>query len=128
VNGQQRHRFPRGQRLGHEHESPANGDPYEQQHADLNEAPDIEAICQSARQPAQKEIRHPMRDHCKGAQGRRVKFLKHHKVADDVLDVVGHHRCGGGKEEHSEVGIAERSEGAVPGRGKRRGGGGIQCR
>jgi hypothetical protein len=39
-----------------------------------------------------------------------MKLLVHHPVADDVLDVVRHHREHGGAQEPAEVGTPDRGE------------------
>ena len=42
-----------------------------------------------------------------------MKLLEHHQVGDDVLDIVGHHRRGGGEEENPEVTARERGKSAM---------------
>ena len=50
-----------------------------------------------------------------------MKLLEHHPVADDVLDVVAHHRRGREEKVKPEIGVRERGKSAVPGFGRRRG-------
>jgi len=71
----------------------------------LNEAANIEAIRQFSRVGAQQKKGHPMRNDGEGAEGRRVEFLKHHPVTDDVFDVVGHHCRGRGEEIDPKVNV-----------------------
>src|SRR5450631_1515344 len=57
-----------------------------------------------------------------------MKLLEHHKVADDVFNVVGHHCRGGGNKKHTEISILKRNEGALSGwRRMGRRGIGFQC-
>jgi hypothetical protein len=51
-----------------------------------------------------------------------MKFLKHHPVADDVLDIVGHHRKHEGRELGLESPMAHRRKGALRGRRRTDGG------
>ena len=48
-------------------------------------------------------------------QSRRVKFLKYHPVADDVLDIVRHHREHKGDELGAEARVAHRRKGPLRG-------------
>ena len=51
-----------------------------------------------------------MRNDREPGQRRGMEFLKHHPVADDVLDIVGHHRNRKGDELRAEARVAHRSE------------------
>lgn len=42
-----------------------------------------------------------------------MKLLEQYEVADNVLDVVSHHRGSGGKEKDPEIRIAECNKGAM---------------
>ena len=54
-----------------------------------------------------------MRDDRESAQRGRMKFLEHHLVGDDVLDVVGHHRGGGAEDIDPKIAVGERGESAM---------------
>ena len=49
-----------------------------------------------------------------------MEFLEHHPVADDVLDIVGHHRKHEGDELDAESAVPHCGERAFRGRGGRR--------
>ena len=61
-------------------------------HADLDDAARIEPVGERAGRDREQQERQPVRHHREARQRRRMEFLKHHPVADDVLDIVGHHR------------------------------------
>ena len=92
VQHQQRHRVPHLQRVGEEEVGPAQRRGDEQQHADLDQAPRIEAVGQRAGPHREEQERHPVRDHREAGQLGRCELLVHHPVADHVLDAVRHHR------------------------------------
>jgi hypothetical protein len=48
-----------------------------------------------------------------------MEFLKHHPVADDVLDIVGHHRNRKGDELRAEARVAHRGERSLRRRNRR---------
>ena len=58
--------------------------------------------------------------HREARQRRRMEFLEQHPVADDVLDVVGHHRKHVGDELGAETRVTHRGEGAFRRRSRRR--------
>ena len=115
MNDEQQHCTLERQRIGEEQHAPTHGDAHEQQHANLDEPPYIEAIGQHAGVAAEQKIRHPMRNHGKPAQGCGVKLLEYHPVADDVLDIVRHHRDGGKRQVAPQVAVFEGDEGAMLG-------------
>jgi hypothetical protein len=45
-----------------------------------------------------------------------LEFAEHHPVADDVLDIVRHHREHAGDERRAEARMAQRREGLLRGR------------
>jgi hypothetical protein len=49
-----------------------------------------------------------------------MEFLEHHPVADDVLDIVGHHRKHEGDELDAESRVPHRGERAFRRRSRRR--------
>ena len=60
--------------------------------ADLDQPPAVVAIGERAGEHREQEERHPVADHREAAEGGRVELQEDDPVADDVLDVVGHHR------------------------------------
>ena len=115
VDHEQHHRVPHLQGAGDEEISPAERGEDEQPHAALDEAARIEPVGQRADRHREHQEREPMRQHRKAGQRRRVELLEQHPVADDVLDVVGHHRQHVGRELDLKAAIAERRERAVCG-------------
>ena len=59
---------------------------------DLDEPAAVVAVGQRAGVDREEQERHPVADHREPGERGRVELLEHHPVADDVLDVVGHHR------------------------------------
>jgi len=70
MDHQQQHRVPHLDRVGDEEEAPAGGGRDEQQHAALDDAPWIDAVCEPADRDREQEERQPVRQHGKAAQRR----------------------------------------------------------
>ena len=95
---------------------------HEQDHAQLHQAPAIVAIRKRPRSHAKQEHWEPVRNHGVAAQGRRVEFLKHHPIADHVLNAVSHHRHRRSEEINQKTAIAHGGK-----RARRNIGGGGAC-
>jgi hypothetical protein len=119
VNYQQDHRLPHLQGAGDEEVTPAERDQDEQQHAALDDAARIEAVAERPGDDRKQEERQPVRNDREPAQRRGMEFLKHHPVADDVLDIVGHHRNHKADELRAKARVAHRSERLLRGRWRR---------
>ncbi len=52
-----------------------------------------------------------------------MELVEHHLVADDVLDVVGHHRGGAAQDIDAKIAVGERREGSMLGCGRDAGAG-----
>ena len=84
-------------------------------HPELDEAPRVEPVVERADRHREEQERQPVRDHREATQRRRVELLEHDPVADDVLDVVGHHRQHERHQERAEIqGAAAHRRGAGP--------------
>ena len=116
MNDQQHHRMPHLQGSGDKKITPAQRCDDEQEHSALNDATRIEAIGKRADGHGKHQKRQPMRHHRETRQGWRMEFLKHHPVADDVLDVVRHHRQDVGEELGTESRMTHGREGSLRGR------------
>ena len=115
MDHQQHHGMPHLQGVGDEEIAPPQRGCDEQAHAALDEAARIETVGQRAGSDREQQERQPVGHHGETGQGGGLEFLEHHPVADDVLDIVGHHRQGVGDELGAEAGMAQRGEGS-PGR------------
>ena len=92
VNDEEHHRVPHLECVGDKEVAPPCRGHDEEQGSGLDEAPRVEAVVQRTDGDREGQKRQPVGDHGKAAQRGGVEFLKHHPVAHDVLDVVGHHR------------------------------------
>ena len=117
VEHQQHHRVPDAQAVGQEQISPRQRHAREQHAADLDEAPRVEAIVERADGHREEQERQPVRHHREPAERWRMELLEHEPVADDVLDVVRHHREHECHEVGGISGDAERAERTVRARG-----------
>jgi hypothetical protein len=113
MNHEQHHRVPHLELAREKERCPRDRNAREQHHADLNDAARIEAVRERAGPDREEQERQPMRDDGEAGEGRRMKFLEDHPVADHVLDAVGHHRGGLTQKERAIAGIAKRSEGLL---------------
>jgi hypothetical protein len=68
----------------------------------LDDAPRIETVGERAGGDREQQKWQPVRDDRESGERRRMEFLEHHPVADDVLDIVGHHRKHEGDELDAE--------------------------
>ena len=85
-----------------------------------NELAAVVAVGERAAVDGEEEERHPVADDGEAAERGRVELLEDDPVADDVLDVVGHH----GQQPGDEVPtIVAHVEGGEPGSERRDGGG-----
>jgi hypothetical protein len=87
----------------------------------LDDPARIETVGQRASGHGEQQERQPVRDDGEPRERRRMEFLKHHPVADDVLDIVGHHRKHEGDELGAKPRVAHRRERAFRGRRLRSG-------
>jgi len=115
VDHQDNHRLPHLQGAGDKEIAPAQRSDDEQRHADLDQAARVEAVRERAGGDREQQERQPVRHDGKAGQGRRMKFLVHHPVADDVLDIVRHHREHKGRELGTEARVAHRRKGSLGG-------------
>ena len=92
VNQQNDDGMPHLERAGEEEHPPCDRREHEKPLRDLDQFAAVVAIGERAGVQRKQQERHPVTDHGKPGQRRRVERLEHHPVADDVLDVVGRHR------------------------------------
>src|SRR5690606_31068280 len=69
----------------------------------------------------QQQERQPVCDDCETGERRRLELAEDDPVADDVLDVVGHHRAGKAEKETSIARMTKRGKRARINRGMLRG-------
>jgi hypothetical protein len=120
VNHQDHHGLPHLEGAGDKEIAPAQGCDDEQCHAGLDDPARIEAVRECTGGDRKQQERQPVRYDGEPAQGRRVKFLKYHPVADHVLDIVRHHGDHISDELGAEARVAHRRKGPLG--GKRRAG------
>ncbi len=118
VNDQQHHGVPHLQSIGDEEIAPAQGGDDEQRHAALDDAAGVEPIGERAGRDRKGEERQPVRNHGETRQRRGFEFAEHHPIADDVLDVVRHHRQHIGDELRAVAAVTQRRKGLLCRRGR----------
>ena len=79
--------------------------------SDLNDFTTVMPVCQRAKINRKEQKWCPMTDHGESAKYRRVKFLIEEPIADDVLDIIGHHGQHGADEIVAKVTVMERRKG-----------------
>jgi hypothetical protein len=84
--------MPHLQRTGDKEITPTKRGCDEESHSTLDNAAWIEPVRQRAGRHRKHQVWQPMRYHRKAGESRGMKFLEQHPVADDVFDIVGHHR------------------------------------
>jgi hypothetical protein len=102
--------------------APAERGGDEQEHTALDDAPWVEAVGERAGGNREQQERQPMRQHGEARQGGGMELLKQHPIADDVLDVVGHHRHYVSEELGAKARMAQCREGSLGGHRRGRGG------
>ena len=122
VEEQQDDRVPHLETSRVEEDGPGEAHGDEQHLRPLHDPAAVEAVRQGAEVPGERQGGQPVADDGEALQGFGPKELVDDAVADDVLDVVGHHRQHVADEEQCENPVSERGE-----RGRCLGGCGWRC-
>jgi hypothetical protein len=116
MNSEQQTSLPNLDGVGPEQQRPGRGDAHIHELRQLNDFTAIIAIRHGAEINREQKKRGPVNQHGKAGQGWRSKFLVQQPIADDMLDIIGHHRQHGANEVNPEVLVMQRGKGNFLGR------------